>query len=403
MYCWNCRAQIPDGSDFCTQCGSRLTPPPKAEAYEQPYQYGQAAAVAPVTKKKSKKAIILISAGVLAVACAILIPTLIQSAREADYKQAFALVDSGKLPEAKQEFLSLGGYKDSEDMAGDCQNRMDYDEAASLMDEKNYAGAKAIYEGLGGYKDSESLAAECRNTMDYDSAAALMDAGSNEQARDAFLKLGGYSDSADRAAECQNRLDYASATELMNNGDLQGAVTAYTALGGYQDSAQLAADCQNKIDYTAAEDALSQGKYYTAYKMFNNLSGYSDSDARAQGCIQPAPANGELYRNPDYAATKCPITFKTQDDGFNAFLRIYDQTTDTLVSTAFIAPAAKTRVKLPKGSYYLNVAYGSQWFGQDERFGDDGYYVDKMTFDDGGETTSTFTLKSGYRYTLTLG
>jgi hypothetical protein len=288
-------------------------------------------------------------------------------------------------------------------MAETCQNMMDYDKANSLVSSGDYAGAKEIYVKLRNYKDSESLAAECQNKIDYNAAVVFMDAGNMEEARDAFLKLGEYSDSASKATECQNRIDYTAAKDLMTSGDLAGAVTAFAALGEYQDSAQLSLDCQNQIDYAAANDSFNQGKFFTAYTMFSALGGYSDSAARADSCIQPIPENGEVYRNPDFSSKKCPLTVKTPNDGYYTFLTFYDSETNVLVSSLFISPNSKGKVKLPKGSYFINVAYGTRWFGPDERFGDDGIYQDKMTFNDGGETVSVFKLKGGYSYTLTLG
>lgn len=316
---------------------------------------------------------------------------------EAGYKDALALLDSGSLSEAKDGFVKLGGYKDSKEMAQECQNRIDYNDADALMKSGDYVGAKKIYEKLGGYKESDSLAAECQNTLDYNAAAALMDAGKNEEALNAFLKLGKYSDSADMAAECQSRLDYAAARAFMDSGDVKAALEMFDKLGSYQDSKKLAAECQNRLDYASAEDALNNGDYYSAYVIFKSLYGYSDSAERAESCIQPSPENGEMYRNPNYSAKKRPLTIKTPDDGLSTYMKVYSDD-GTLVSTLFILSGKKVKIKLPSGTYKFNVAYGTKWFGPDDMFGDDGSYY-SVRFEN---YLDTWTLEPGYIYTLEL-
>ncbi len=390
MNCSKCNAQIEDGADFCTQCGQ----PARA-----PENTAQGTGVPPAGKPglKLRTKILIVSACALVVACAVLIPVLLETARAAKYEEAFALMDSGELPEAKEEFDELKEYKESADMAQQCQNMMDYQDANELMSAGDYAAAKKAFDSLSGYEDSSKLSAECQNVMDYDSAVAFMDAGDNKSALDIFLKLGDYSDASKLAEDCQDILDYDAAKALMEAGDFEKAKEGFSALIGYEDSLSLIKVCENEMDYIAAEKAYDQGEFYSAYAVFYGLSGFKDATDRAEQCIQPDPKTGEIYRNPDYSAKKRSLTFKTPDDGKSTYIKIYSEDGD-LVSTLFIASGKKLKVKLPSGTYRFKTAAGAKWFGEKDMFGDEGWYSLVMF----GENKDTWTLKSGYIYTLKL-
>ncbi len=396
MNCRKCSAQIDEGSAFCTQCGEPV-------GFEGGSASNLHTAAQPVKKQgKRGKWILIISVCVLAAAAAVLIPVLMETARAAKYESAFALMEGDKAEEAKEGFLDLGEYKDSADMVQTCQKMIDYDEANDLMRAGDYKAAKGIFDSLTGYEKSVSLSAQCQNTLDYNDAVALMDAGDEGKAVDIFLSLGEYSDSADLAEECQKKLDYDSAKALMDAGDFEAAKSAFTSIISYKDSNSLFKSCQNEMDYIAADEAFSAGKFYTAYSIFSRLYSFKDAADRAEKCIQPNPKSGQTYRNPKYKAKHSTQIFKTPKDGYCTFLKIYDLKNDALVSAVFIASGKSVTVKLPKGKYYINAAYGKVWFGPEERFGDDGYYEDKMTFTYKGKKTSTLMLKAGWKYTMTL-
>lgn len=391
MECKQCGARIPDGSLNCGVCG---TP---AGSLHEPAQTGgmstQATAVKP--KRKVITAVIIAAACVFLAACAAGALLIIENANAQRYEKAVAAMNNDPA-QAKIDFEALSGYKDSAEMAEKCRNRMDYEKASELMDSGNYAEAEKAFGALGGYNDSETMAKKCRNMIDYEAAAALMKAGKLEEARAAFEALGGYSDSAEQAEECKNSLAYGAAVALMDKGDLVKAKAAFDALKDYKDSVNLALECGERIKYADADADFKAGKYYSAYLKFKAIIFYSDSPKRAEECIQPNPKTGETYRCPGYSK-KITVKIKTPNDGYSTYFKIYQKS--KLVLSAFIASGKKLTIKLPAGTYEFREAFGINWFGEKDMFGDYGYYS-KVVFGKNGETE--YRLKSRYIYTLTV-
>ncbi len=419
MFCRKCGNQIPDGEKFCNQCGTPVASenviPPPGQSGDMPVPSSgaeQSGMYAPPTlyytddnrhrankpkqsSGKKLRTILIIAGSVLVVAAAVLIPLLIEKARSERYEAAFAMMDSGAFDEAKAEFIELGEYRESSDMAEECQNTMDYNAAMALKDAGDFEKARDAFKSLGSFEDATELSTECQNTLDYNAAVTLMDAGSNEEARDAFTTLGSFLDSADLATECQNRIDYDAATALMNSENYEAALTAFTALGYYSDASDLALQCQHNIDYIAADVAFNEGNFYTAFLGFSSIADFKDSADRCLACVQNPPKNGEQYHNPDFGKN-VSVTFKVGDQSRSVFLKIYSED-NKLVSTIFVAKNSKAKVKLPKGKYRFKAAYGTDWFGDKELFGDDAVY-ELLIFED-GELTS---LSTKYIYTISL-
>ena len=393
MQCSNCGEQNRAEARFCIKCGSVL-PAPAVQETAMP-KTGPQKPIAP--NRKRVMTILAICASVL-IAGVIFITILNAVTTSNRYEDAFVLMNSGDLMRAKEEFTKLGAYKDSAAQAENCQNMSDFTAASDLMKAGKYAEAKEAFEALGDYTGAAEKAKECQNTIDYNAAAALMNESKIQEALTAFKKLGSFSDAAEKAKECQNTIDYNAAKALMDKGDLSGAKSGFTALGSYKDSAQMVKNCQNGIDYAAADAAFKQGKCYTAYVMFTALGSYNDSAARAESCKQ-RPASGEMYRNVAYASHKCAITFKAPNDGYSTYIKIYSGS--DFVSAVFLTPGHNIKIKLPAGSYEFRQAYGPDWFGQDEMFGDEGGY-NVMIFAENGVNTKACAYSSRYIYTITV-
>jgi hypothetical protein len=109
--------------------------------------------------------------------------------------------------------------------------------------------------------------------------------------------------------------------------------------------------------------------------------------ARAAACVQSAPENSELYHNPDFAK-KLSITFKNTGEDVGLLAKLYSEDGE-LASTVYIAPGKKVKIRLPRGQYTLNLAWGSRWFGEKEYFGRDAFY---------GTDPDPFKISSGYYY-----
>ncbi len=418
MYCRQCGESVPESQNFCTKCGTpaghgandaaggiqepvnvpESAPPPVFVPYTQGDVYQASVQQPPKTSGKKKKllTLLIVAGSVMIVAAAVLIPVLLEKARSDRFEAAVAVMNAGDYREAKAEFTELGDYKESAALACECQDTMDYQAAQAKMEAGEYEQARQAFAQLGSFKDAKDLVAECQNTIDYNAAAGLMAAGSNAQARDEFLALGDYQDAPEQAAECQNRLDYDAALLLMNAGRYDEARAAFESLAGYSDASPLALECGNHVKYAEAEAAFAQGKYYTAHQMFNVLGPFKNAAERAGACIQPKPNNGEMYRNPDFGSKKVPITIKVGDQDMSMYMKIYSEG-GALVSTVYIAANSKTKIKLPAGKYRIKAAYGYDWFGEEEMFGDLAYY-ELLVFED-GELTA---FSSKYIYTLSF-
>lgn len=73
-----------------------------------------------------------------------------------------------------------------------------------------------------------------------------------------------------------------------------------------------------------------------------------------------------------------------------------------LSCTVFIAPEKKATVKLPKGKYYVNEAYGVFWYGKEEMYGDEGYLEERIEFNNDGKISPILSVKPGWKYTIDL-
>jgi len=402
-----------DDESFCTQCG---TPAVKEkdtiiqgqQEQAQPIYYnvappsdmgfsGNAEPAYRTEKPKNKKkrlAVTFIIAGcVLALAAGIAVPVLMEKDRAERYEAAVVIENSGDLVAAKAAFLAMGEYKDSADMAQECQNKIDYNAAKVKMDAGDYEQARDAFVALGEFGDSKAMAEHCRNIIDYNAAKAFMDAGDNAKAMDAFSKLGSFQNSAKLATECKNRLDYDAANKLLADKNYVDAMRAYKKLGGYSDAADKAIECQQNIDYIAADQSYKSGFFYTAYSMFSTLGKYGDAEARAKKCIQSAPKSAELYHNPNFAK-KLSLTIKNKGKSVGLCARIYSDDND-LVSFVYVAPGKKVKIKLQKGDYTVKLGWGAKWFGTKEYFGEDAFYG-------WGNDAMSFTISSGYYYTYDI-
>ncbi len=343
---------------------------------------------------RRKKLILIISACAVAVIAAAVALTLIlvEAANSAKYEQAVALMDSNDLLGAKDEFLTVGGYKDSSEKAKECQNRFDFNSADALLRSEDYAGARDIFAALGDYSNAPVKLNEC----DYNIAAALLKDGEPEKAKAAFLALGNYSDSAKQALQCQNEIDYLAATDDLSKGEYLHAFTVFTRIKDYRDSKYQAGVCTRNIDYDKAVQLLADGKFYDAYSEFKALGSFKDSVAKMDECIQENPLPGEIYRNPDFAKKASGFMLKSLKDEYIRCIRIYKE--NTLVSTIFVSNGKKISIKLPAGTYSIRYAIGVNWFGPEGLFGDDGFYCELL--DKNGKNTFKFSSSRGWWFDL---
>ena len=240
------------------------------------------------------------------------------------YYQANRALENSQFDSAKEQFLALGDYQDSADLALEC----DYRAAMNALNGGTYTSLRAAQNGfdaLGGYKDSAIRAQEARyvyadkllaagnwaeaialyetvpnysnarmkrSQAEYEWALELMSKKDYEGARAKFLSLGSFQNSESNAKECL----YQPALEaLANDGDPLEAIAAFTELGDYRDSPiQL-----QRANYAAGDQAFADHDYDAAAEYFLAAGDYSDAYRRAAGCLY-APAVAAMDEG-DYA------------------------------------------------------------------------------------------------------
>ncbi|MCF0229103.1 MAG: PT domain-containing protein [Parasporobacterium sp.] len=122
------------------------------------------------------------------------------------------------------------------------------------------------------------------------------------------------------------------------------------------------------------------GEFYDA-KLYFGWSDYEGSLERAAACVQPLPANGELYHNPAYYSSETLLQFVVeQSSGGGAYFKLYAENGD-IVSTVFVNGVGYAETWIPGGTYMIKEGYGTEWYGIGDAFGSGGSYG-VMTFGD---------------------
>ena len=313
----------------------------------------------------------------------------------------------------------------------------------SLLNEQDYAGAHAVFSDLEGYASADALRDEAARGLAYLAAVELMEQGDYRAARDAFRLDPGFADAATRMEACDRALciedarllsesgDYAQALERLK--DVQGdadadalilvcrralAEQAYATLmerGAYAEALELLRsgdgallpdrdarirECENSITYRAASDALEEGRRADAYKLFLALGDWSDAQSRASDCPLDRPDTGALFFDEAYQADDLVLTVRPPSDGTDTLFRVYAIVKDAPVKIAdlFIRSGESISANLKEGTYLFKSAYGTEWFGESDLFGDGGVYQRLYSAPD----SDLFALEKGFEYTLVL-
>ena len=408
MTCKNCGSTMEEGDSRCSNCGfehlsAEQAPAPEGnsahdvsalltntEAVSFPFQGGN----------PGKKRVWIAAAVAFAVLVAATL-TVLGVLFEQHYQAAAALYDSKQYAEAAAAYAKLGSYKDSALRAELSQNWADYTRAADLIelfDHDDTIEAQQIFLSLGDFEDAPNQAVFCQNRLDYDAADALETAGDFEGAQAAFEALGEFNNARERARYCSDTLDYAAACALIEQGEFTAAAEQLAAPSesGFEDATDKLDYCVCKVDYAAAQQLLADGKNYDAYKAFLELDTFEDSLEQADCCVLDEPKNGELYHNEHYNYKQTELSVVNSYDEAT-FLKLYSVNGD-LVCSFYISAGKSAKIRIPAGTYTLNRAFGTLWFGPEDMFGDDGTYYRQLI----GESYE-FTLKSNYIYTISAG
>lgn len=266
MFCTNCGNQLPEGTRFCTFCGTALeaapvaapveeTPVPVAEPEVQtPEQTPlaedsiiNAVAVEEATydtpfiatpdftppertpapkKKKTGLIIAIVLVVVLLAGAAAGIYFWLDHKNTTAYEAATAMLQAGDISGALTAFEELGEYEDSAKMVKKLQK---YQQAQKHLQEHAYDEALELFDELGKFHDSKTYV---ESGVDYHKATYLMAcAEKGDPAGLALLYLGDtYAENGDEAVY-SNEMYYAAAE-------------IFDSLGDYLDSADLASACR---------------------------------------------------------------------------------------------------------------------------------------------------------------
>lgn len=189
---------------------------------------------------------------------------------------------------------------------------------------------------------------------------------------------------------------YNEAKNAMNSGDFGTAMNEFEALGDFLDSRSLYLKAKDdyetyEVAYKDALELYNSKHFYKAMTAFEDLGEYKDAEKKAASCKQALPKNGALKKN----AGGIKLNIQAPGGSESVLVRVYNSS-DKVVGQVFIRPGKKATIKVKSGSYKIKVGYGTEWYGSD-LFGPTGSY----TLLKNG-SSSTFSFKSGYAYTLKL-
>jgi tetratricopeptide (TPR) repeat protein len=376
MFCTKCGSTIEEGKNFCTKCGASIGS--KKEDAEE---------TGLIPKKKNRKGlqigiaagIVTLAAGIAAILFFIIMPAI-------NYDKAVVLANQGEYTEAIEIFARLGDYKDSQTRMESSQNWLDYEAATALFTSGDYEQAKRAFKAIVSYKDSKSMMQECQIRLDYAEALELFEQGDYLAAQDLFVQIDGYEDSNDMSYLCAYKQKYEEAVAKAGNGDYAEAMDLLKSIeksiknrdidfdmdrisGDYADFKD---ECYVNVCYINGLDYFERGLFYSAYVEFSKADGIKQADEMAKACEQPFES-GETYRNPDYAEYEVRLTFNVPIENIrNVYIKIYSGI--DLVSICRIKAGEKLTIRLPVGLYSFNKAEGVAWYGDEEYFGDEGFY-----------------------------
>ena len=192
-------------------------------------------------------------------------------------------------------------------------------------------------------------------------------------------------------------LRYDHAKALLADGKYEDAMKAFEALGDFLDSASCYEEAKASYEaceatYQAGKKYYDNGEYYKARKEFLSISGYKKADEKAKSCIQSMPENGALKSGNGGIA----FTIYAPDIDYHVFVKLYDSDGNA-VGQVFLHPNNNSTVSMAPGTYTIKVAYGTEWYGEKDLFGDEGVYYQLLN-----GSSNDFNMENGYTYSLEL-
>ncbi len=183
----------------------------------------------------------------------------------ADFRRAKALLEIGEFAQAAE---ALSGISGSVAGLADLQKEITWAEAVHNMEQGYYVLARNAFLTLGDYRESDVLADRCI----YDPCGTMIENGEYDAAIRQLSRIPEYEDSLVLIQKCY----YLKGFTLENQGEADAAADAYLAAEDYDDAPQRA----EQLILMLAEEALEEGDYDEAAKQYNRLPDSEECQAR---------------------------------------------------------------------------------------------------------------------------
>ena len=259
--------------------------------------------------------------------------------KENDYQNAVESMHTADEIDAyikvQKIFLSIRDYKDCEELAAECQNKIDeinaakqrkadeqnekrrqeeikkkkrikviiscitaviiicfaiviltvnifipgkqYKNAMELKNSGDYENAIMAFEALKDFKDSAVQIEECKLAIKeniYEKAVTLIENGEYEAAKIELWRVYGYKESSALIVKCDTAIkdrDYENAIALKDAGEYEAAIAAFEKMNSYRDSEKLIAEILHTTKWMAS-CSVGETVFFGSYEQDNNTS-----------------------------------------------------------------------------------------------------------------------------------
>lgn len=182
-----------------------------------------------------------------------------------NYNNAVVDMNNGNYDQAIEEFESMKGYRDSDELRLKCI----YSKAIGLFYARSNQAAANLFATIPGYQDADAKYIEAMIGV----ADGYLEDEKYAEAYEVYLELGLSKEENENMLKCMDSL-YKIAKEQMSSNRLTKARDIYISLGNYKKSEQQAMECL----YLLAEKDYSKGSYKDALEKYESLKGYKDVD-----------------------------------------------------------------------------------------------------------------------------